>query len=315
MAVGAQARLTAAAPPRRSFAPRPPRAPRSAAAPPVGTGITAALAAAGWSAAQGTQLAAHLDSFRAAIGEHYEHALLARSATEREAEARAVALRFLEHLRNALPLALRTRPVTSAKVKLDAFRVGVPLGRSTPRIAAHLTQIAGPVAKLDADLAPYFGGQRASERLRAAPKLLSDRDVEQEVLRKAKPTKRDRLHRAVGEVLQGVEDLHGIARIAFDAQPEIRRVFRKKEIARGRRAKKGEAASDASKSLARQFSPHPSPAPPAAADRSPGVAAATARARFTRRPAAAAAPPRRVTLAPWSRSSPSPRPIAPSSTT
>ena len=195
-----------------------------------------ALAGAGWSTKQAKQLGAHLDALSAAVGAHHEQRLMARSATEREAEARRVAMRFLKHLRNAVPLALRT---STAKVKPEAFRVGVPLGRSTPRIAAHLTKLAGPVTKLDADLAPYFGGKRASDRLRETLALLSKRDVEQEVQRQASPRETERLYRAAGEVLQDLEDLHRVARIAFDEQPEIRRAFRKKKLAKGRRAGKG----------------------------------------------------------------------------
>jgi hypothetical protein len=46
------------------------------------------------------------------------------------------------------------------------------------------------------------------------------------------------VHRLAGEVLQDIEDLHRIARIAFDEEPQTRKAFSKYLIARGTRPRK-----------------------------------------------------------------------------
>jgi hypothetical protein len=193
------------------------------------------LAHAGWSATHTGELATRTEALRDAIGARHDHRNTAMSATQYEADARGEAMRFLRHLRNALPLALRK---THEEVTAAAFRVPAPLGRSTPKIVGYLSGIAGLVARLDADLAPYFDGERASERLHAVADALSEKDVTQEVLRATKIDHTDRVHRLAGEVLQDVEDLHRIARIAFDQEPQTRKAFRKHWIARGTHRRK-----------------------------------------------------------------------------
>jgi hypothetical protein len=193
------------------------------------------LAHSGWSATHTGDLAARREALRDAIGARHDHRNTAKAATEYEADARRDAMRFLRHLRNALPLALRK---TSEQVTAASFRVPAPLGRSTPKIVGYLSGISGLVARLDADLAPFFDGARASERLRVVVDALSKKDVTQEILRSGKLEHTDRVHRLAGEVLQDIEDLHRIARIAFDEEPQTRKAFSKYVIARATRPRK-----------------------------------------------------------------------------
>ncbi len=193
----------------------------------------AGLARYGWSPAQTEALVVRAQALSAVGGERRAHADVARRATVREASARREAMRFLRHLRTALPLALRGagegRPAASE------FLVGAPLGRGSAKVLAHLAAIAPPVAGLDAELSPYFPDDRASARLARVQDALLLAQAERARSHAEIPAQSDRAHRVAGELLEGIEDLHRIARLAFEEEPLVRAAFSKRWIERGRR--------------------------------------------------------------------------------
>jgi hypothetical protein len=193
----------------------------------------AGLSRYGWSPAQTEALVVRAQALAAVTSERCAHADAARRATLQEAVARREAMRFLRHLRTALPLALRAAPPEGASAQ--AFLAGSPLRRCSAKVLAHLVAIAAPVAQLEGELAPYFPGARPTARLARVHDALVAATAERARLHAEIPAQSDRTHRVAGELLEAVEDLHRIARLAFEDEPLVRAAFSKKWIERGRR--------------------------------------------------------------------------------
>jgi hypothetical protein len=191
------------------------------------------LARYGWSPPQTEALLVRTQALAAVTGERCAHADAARRATLQEAVARREAMRFLRHLRTALPLALRAAPSDGPAAR--AFLAGAPLGRCSAKVLAHLVAIASPVAHLEAQLAPYFPGARPTARLAHVHDALGVAQAERTRLHAEIPTQSDRAHRVAGELLEAIEDLHRIAKLAFEDEPLLRAAFSKKWIERGHR--------------------------------------------------------------------------------
>lgn len=206
---------------------------------------TAGLARFGWSDARTQALAAQAEALRAVAGERQAHLATLAGAVRVEAAARREAMRFLRHLRTALPLALKTTRAGSGdadgSLSSRAFLAGGPLGRCTARVVTHLAALAPAVERLDDALAPYFPAERASaRRARVLDALVAARATRAR-LQAEVPAQTDRAHRLAGELLEAIEDLHRVARLAFEGEPLVLAAFSKRWIERGRRRR---ASSD-----------------------------------------------------------------------
>ena len=96
---------------------------------------------------------------------------------------------------------------------------------------------AGPAQQADAALAPYFGGQKVSELLKAAREKLAAADAVQETTLSALPGETQSIYQLKGEGLELVEDLNAVARNAFAGNSALLGQFNKDMLLRGRREK------------------------------------------------------------------------------
>jgi hypothetical protein len=191
------------------------------------------LSKAGWSRARTDGLEADVVLLEAVTATHAEK----RSATRTKAQAEQRAIddvkRFLRLLRTALPMVLR-EPGASA-VDPAAFHVGGELRRSVARIRSYLEGVQEVVLKLDPQLAPYFGGKRPSVTLAKLRAALEHADDAHDRERSARKPVTWKAYEARGRVIQAIEDLHRVARIAFDASPAVRATFHKRILEQARR--------------------------------------------------------------------------------
>jgi hypothetical protein len=195
-----------------------------------------ALESYGWSPARTAALEAEIAALEADVGTRVERTLSARHATAREQAAIDAAKRFLEQLRAALPMVLRSTKSTPSSA--TAFHAGRDLGRSTPRIATFLTKLRPSLAALEADFAPYFpGGVLAA--LEAASAALDEADVAQETRRAMLPSETARVAAAKGRVREALEDLQRVVRIAFGAEQIERTTFAEHVLRRAKRRRAG----------------------------------------------------------------------------
>lgn len=186
------------------------------------------------------------DTDRLETGLHLLDNEMARQAEERglslqaardENDAIDAAKAFIRRLRLSLPRVFRE--ASASGVSAESFAVSAKLRRNTPRIVAYLTRILPAVMRLDDDLAPFFGGARASRLLQEAKDRLEIADTAQETLWAKLPRDTARVYEAKGRVLESIEDLNRAGKSAFEGDVETAGLFNKDLIERGRRKRKG----------------------------------------------------------------------------
>jgi hypothetical protein len=221
------------------------------------------LARFGWTAAMTTALEADIASLQTGYADRIDTTGAARRAGDAEQTAIDDAKRFIRQLRNALPMVLRHTKVTD--LNLEAFHAGGQLLRSTAKILVYLAGLQAVVGKLDADLAPYFEGKKASDALTAALTGLQGANVVQELKLDALPQATLEICEIKGRVLESIEDLNRVGKIAYDGDAGTRAAFNKDILLRARKAAKAastekpaDAPADAKTATT---SPSPAPAP------------------------------------------------------
>lgn len=218
------------------------------------------LARFGWTAAMTTALEADLASLQTGYADRIDTTGAARRAGDAEQTAIDDAKRFLRQLRNALPMVLRHTKVTD--LNLEAFHAGGQLLRSTAKILVYLSGLQAVVGKLDADFAPYFEGKRASDALSAALAGLQGANVVQELKLDALPQATLEICETKGRILEAIEDLNRVGKIAYDGDAGTRSSFNKDLLLRARKAAKTAPANDApTDTKTAATSPSPAPAP------------------------------------------------------
>jgi hypothetical protein len=196
------------------------------------------LASCGWSEEDTAGLEALTEALSAKVGEQIAARNRARDTAAAEKTARANAKELISKLRLALPLALSKSGASPER--LESFQVGDTLGRSTPKIAMYLAKILPAVEKLDAALAPCFGGRAASQLVRSALEELDAAQGAQESSASIKEETRA-VYEAKGRLLDRIEMLTRTAKIAFYGSPELIRAFDKRLVERARRKRKKKA--------------------------------------------------------------------------
>ncbi|MBU1244263.1 hypothetical protein KKD52_18955 [Myxococcota bacterium] len=200
------------------------------------------LSPCGWTQAKTVLLEDLLAQLGAQAGAGRTQTEDARTKTRHEAAARENAKTLLRKLQEGLKILHREG--TLGDLTLASFsRKGKPL-RSTADLSAYLLRIEPLVAKLDATLGRFFGGHQPSELVRGAVSDLQEADRAQENARQALPGRTVERTRLKGRVLDLIDELNGVARIAFDDRPELRAKFNKDHLRRTHRARPAAPAAD-----------------------------------------------------------------------
>lgn len=109
------------------------------------------------------------------------------------------------------------------------------LRRSTPAILDYFALIRDKVSLYDRDLAPFFGGQSASEILHRVKKQLDFAQGRQELNLAALPQETLKVYEAKGMLLSMIERMNHIGKIAFDGQAPVIAEFNKDLLLRARK--------------------------------------------------------------------------------
>jgi hypothetical protein len=190
----------------------------------------------GWTAARTAAMQSEVASLETDVASRIDTANAARHATTQEHAAVDAAKAFIRKLRAAAPMAIRDTKVEG--VPHNAFNLGGSLARSTPKIAEYLTKVRPIVVKLDDDFVPYFKGAKASAELDAVKAALDGADVVQETKLSALPQESLQVYETKGRILEAIEDLNRVAKIAFDGDAGTRSAFNKDILLRARNAAK-----------------------------------------------------------------------------
>ena len=215
----------------------------------------AQLDACGWTDARTSTMLAEIASLETDVASRIDTASAARHATTQEHAAIDAAKTFIRKLRAAAPMVLRDTKVVG--VAHDAFNAGSPLASSTPKIVEYLTKVRGPVVKLDDDFVPYFKGNKASAELDAVKNALDGADVAQETKLSALPQETLQVYETKGKILEAIEDLNRVAKIAFDGEAGTRSAFNKDILLRARAAAKAATTATTAPATSEPAAPAP----------------------------------------------------------
>mgnify|MGYP000927209254 CR=1 FL=1 len=190
----------------------------------------AALVKRGWSPAQTETLERDVDTFGASDVAREGERVGARTAHAAERRAIAAVKDFRADLREIVPIVLRKHPELPA----DAFDPKETLGQSTSKLLGYLNRIDAVVKNLDDELAPYFEGQKPSLLIDAMRTELAQADTTQETALDSLPAATLALYELAGRILEQIEDLNRIGRVAHRDEPATAARFNKDILKRGR---------------------------------------------------------------------------------
>ena len=147
-----------------------------------------------------------------------------------------------------MPLVLKSTPIEG--VTENAFNTGLRLGHSTQKISKYLMTVRPFVQKMEEHLKIYFAGKSPLAELEAVKTALDNADAVQETARAALPEETANIYVLAGEILDAVETVNRIAKIAFDGRAEITAQFNKDLTLRGGKTRKETAAVEDEESQA-----------------------------------------------------------------
>ena len=121
-------------------------------------------------------------------------------------------------------------------------KVGV-IGSSTPKLVTFLKENRNLVARFDAKLTPYNGGKSPLAQLDQLVLELDEKQGNQNAAQVVLPAATFELRVLKGQLLEMIEDLNRIGRVAFYGRAEIAGKFNKDILLRARRPR-GKAGED-----------------------------------------------------------------------
>ena len=165
----------------------------------------------------------------------------ALDATSREHAAVSAAKVQLRKLYLAVPVAARRGGVSDGEAR--KIKPAGTLGRSAPRLLEHFKNTKGLVGKLDETLKPFFKGQSALTAHDAIISELGTASGTQDNVRSALPTETVDIHETKGRIVELIDDLNRIGRLAnMDNAVQAAR-YNKDILLGSRRSSKKDAGS------------------------------------------------------------------------
>jgi len=166
-------------------------------------------------------------------GEGEAQAEDAKHLTRKEVEAKQGAKALLRKIQEGLKIIHREGLL--GDLTLDSFSREGRLLQSSADLAAYLLRVEPLIAKLDSQLSRFFGGLLPSELVRESVTELQEADSAQELARQELPAGTQERLELKGRLLDLIDELNGVARIAFDGQAQKRARFNKDILLRARR--------------------------------------------------------------------------------
>jgi hypothetical protein len=153
---------------------------------------------------------------------------------EKENGARSRTSKLVRTLRLAAKLALQ-QDVPEDKQIIDAIMAGNLKG-STRRMLDYLDNIRPRVAAVEERLKPHFQGESPLAKIDEARAALEQADCAQEMQRTELPTKTLELYEVKGRLLESIERINRVARLAFDGRADVIARYNKDILLRARQA-------------------------------------------------------------------------------
>jgi hypothetical protein len=190
------------------------------------------LLAGGLTEEQFNELMARGAALGAATGKKHKATLESKNATTEEGSGVDEAKDQFYTLRQLFPMIVRQHNVT---IPEDALAPAGSLGRSATKISKQMNRTREVVVQLEEYLRPYYHGESpvaVHDRIIAK---LSAANGKQENRRRNLPNETRELNVAKGALLEAIEDLNRIGRIAFMGQASVAARFNKDILLAARR--------------------------------------------------------------------------------
>ncbi|MGI5861504.1 MAG: hypothetical protein ACOX6T_05535 [Myxococcales bacterium] len=213
----------------------------------TGTTYKAKLLAHGYTEEKFTELSTQLATITTLLGSRQGLWGAATDATRSEVAAFQALKDHFQRLNLVAPIVIRE--IKPAGIEPNCFSVDKRVGRSTRKLLEHADRTRDFVAALDEQLKPYFAGQSALAEHDRLRKALFEANAKQEDAREVGPEKTVDLNVAKGRVLELIDDMNRVGRVAFMDNAEIAGRFNKDILLRARRAhRRGDSGKASSES-------------------------------------------------------------------
>ncbi len=177
----------------------------------------------------------------AIFGSRREAQVDSQLATGGGGAALKLAREYLFKMSQVLPIA--TRGVQLGDLKPEHLIPPNQQSRSVARTKARLDAMRPLVVRLDGKLKVYFGGESAVAAHDQVTTALTAAQGRQAAKREARSPETFRLHVAKGLLIEMIEDVNRIGRVAFRGRLEIVSKFNKEILLRARRGGRGRRAT------------------------------------------------------------------------
>jgi len=180
---------------------------------------------------------------RTHAGNRYEGREDASGATRIETELREAAKDFARILFTAAPMVLRD--ANEKELTPESFAPGRALYCGSAAILGYLDNMRPLVTRFESGFQPYFGETSPSSELERISSALRKADTSQKTKMVAMPEATAKLYELRGRVLELIEDLNRVGRIAFADQPQVAARFNKDILLRARRSGPSKSIAEA----------------------------------------------------------------------
>lgn len=161
-----------------------------------------------------------------------------KALTRAENQAVTDAKGLIRDVQISAPLAIRD--AGTKEITVEVFFADEKLNRSPRKIILHLDRIAQPVTRLEPFFKPYLGVESPSAHLASVRKALFDANAVQEIAFGDLPQATRKFYELKGRLLQHIEDVNRIGKLAFAGQADIAGTFNKDILLRGRAGRRGD---------------------------------------------------------------------------
>jgi len=177
-----------------------------------------------------------------AIGQEFKEKLFKRGFPETKME-RLIAV--TAELRTHAGHRYEGRDANEKELTPESFAPGRALYCGSAAILGYLDNMRPLVTRFESGFQPYFGETSPSSELERISSALRKADTSQKTKMVAMPEATAKLYELRGRVLELIEDLNRVGRIAFADQPQVAARFNKDILLRARRSGPSKSIAEA----------------------------------------------------------------------
>ena len=179
---------------------------------------------------------AAVEEIKNLIGEREEDKVESTASTRTEVEHMAIAKDFTRTITLMAPIVVKNHELT--KPTVSQLKPQEAIDGSTRKMIAYLSGLKPVLAPVAEHFVPYFRDEAPMDVLNAALTGLQGTAGDQEHKQKLGPVKTAEQYVAKGKLLELIDEMNRVGKVAFAGQAQVIGQFNKDILWRSRRAKK-----------------------------------------------------------------------------